>query len=67
MDSVMRAFSPTGASSAASGDPDQHDAQEFLSFALDAAHQELLRLQGKDSAQLLGENEENAIRVSTVR
>ena len=40
----------TAAAAAAAANRQQEDAQEFLSFLLDSAHQELLRLKARISA-----------------
>jgi hypothetical protein len=62
MEPVMRAFCPAmlpgrGPSSRPGlEEPDQHDAQEFLTFMLDAAHQELLTLQRLYGAEMLGKH-----------
>jgi len=44
LDVVVRLFSPASADGAAYGARDQEDAQEFLTFLLDGAHSEILKL-----------------------
>ena len=52
MDPVIGTFCPSF-TGAATAEPDQHDAQEFLSFLLDNAHQELQALRKLYAADIL--------------